>query len=486
LDNMKKALFLLLFLTGLAFGQGAPPITFKEIDGSPKKTAPTTIRVSNGTLSCSGSTCTITTSGGGGSAGGSDTQLQFNNAGAFGGISGATSDGTNVTFGSANLRATSPRITTSILDSAGNGMLTLTPTFAAVNGFGFANSATGNAVTFSAVGSDTNIPLIISPQGNSRLESTGALRLSGTFSDSFVTPVGSSIPTKVNVPIYDPGAFGQIFALGIGNINANRRVMSLLDGRTGNHQPTLAVFSPDENQFAGFTWNGSNTEVTILNSASGGITRFNNGTNPTIVAIIPPGNSPEGQLSVASPSSTVPAFQADSAASPTVDIGRFTINGGTSAGSYAGVSSGGYLFDVGIKRVSSQFDKTSSTTLADITGLSVSLVAGKSYRFEAILYTTSNVAGGVKFAIAGTATATNVIYEALVDDGAAISAQTRATSLGSAVGGITTVTAAYARITGTITVNAAGTLTAQFAQNASSASTSSVLVGSTFAVNEIP
>lgn len=52
-------------------------------------------------------------SGGGGTPGGSDTQLQYNNAGAFGGISGATSDGTSITFGSGNLLATAPVFTTS-------------------------------------------------------------------------------------------------------------------------------------------------------------------------------------------------------------------------------------------------------------------------------------------------------------------------------------------------------------------------------------
>ena len=54
-----------------------------------------------------------------------------------------------------------------------------------------------------------------------------------------------------------------------------------------------------------------------------------------------------------------------------------------------------------------------------------------------------------------------------------------------AVGGVTSVTAAFTQITGTITVNAAGTLTCQFAQNASNATASSVLVGSTFILTEM-
>lgn len=44
--------------------------------------------------------------GGGGTPGGDNTQLQWNNNGVFGGITGATTDGTSVTFGVGNLRFT--------------------------------------------------------------------------------------------------------------------------------------------------------------------------------------------------------------------------------------------------------------------------------------------------------------------------------------------------------------------------------------------
>jgi len=97
---MRTVILVLLFiglLASVGLGQGAPPITFKEIDGTPKKTAPTTIRVSNGTLTCSGSVCTITT--GGGSVGGANTQVQYNNNGVLGGINTFTYDGNRVTFG---------------------------------------------------------------------------------------------------------------------------------------------------------------------------------------------------------------------------------------------------------------------------------------------------------------------------------------------------------------------------------------------------
>jgi hypothetical protein len=135
-------------------------------------------------------------------------------------------------------------------------------------------------------------------------------------------------------------------------------------------------------------------------------------------------------------------------------------------------------------RVSTQFDKTSSTALANITGLTATVVAGKTYRFEATLYTTSNVGGGVQFAIAGTATATNIIYEGLTTD-AGLTTQGRGAALATSVGAVTAVTAAICKISGTISVNAAGTLTCQFAQNVSNGAASSVLVGSTFVLTEM-
>ena len=135
-------------------------------------------------------------------------------------------------------------------------------------------------------------------------------------------------------------------------------------------------------------------------------------------------------------------------------------------------------------RVSAQFDKTSDTSLANITGLTATLVAGKIYRFEATLFTSSDVGGGVKVAIAGTATATSIVYEGLSTD-AGLSTQSRSTALAGAVGAITAVTAAFIKISGLITCNAAGTLTVQFAQNTSNGAPSSVLVGSSFVVSQI-
>lgn len=135
-------------------------------------------------------------------------------------------------------------------------------------------------------------------------------------------------------------------------------------------------------------------------------------------------------------------------------------------------------------RVTAQFDKTADVALANVPGLTETLIAGRSYAFEVVLYTVSNVAGGVKIALGGTATATSVIYDVEVIDAAVIAAQARVAVLGGAGSGVTAVTAALVKVRGLITVNAGGTLTVQFAQNASNGAASSVLVGSFMLVQD--
>jgi hypothetical protein len=142
-------------------------------------------------------------------------------------------------------------------------------------------------------------------------------------------------------------------------------------------------------------------------------------------------------------------------------------------------------FPVSEKCVTTQFD-TTSTTLATVTGLTVNVTAGKKYRFWAVLHVTADATGGHKYAIAGTATATNVIYQVNSINNAtnAFRLNSRQTALGGAGVGEAVGTAYFTTINGFITVNAAGTLLQQFAQNAATG-TSSVLVGSCFGVTEV-
>ena len=135
-------------------------------------------------------------------------------------------------------------------------------------------------------------------------------------------------------------------------------------------------------------------------------------------------------------------------------------------------------------RLGTSATRTIDVTLSNVTGFSATVLNGATYTFEAKLYTTSNVAGGVNYAIGGTATASSIIYEGLTTD-AGLTTQSRGTAMAASVGNVTAVTAAYTVITGTIVCNATGSLTLQFAQNASNASASTILAGSTFIVTRI-
>ena len=130
----------------------------------------------SGNLVDAGTTC-----GGGGSSltvgttsisSGTATRLLYETSGnVLGEVSGVTSDGTNVTAGSGNLRATSPRITTGINDANGNSMLAFSPTASAVNYFQLTNTATtGGSTAFintlEVAGSDTNGSIFIKTKGN--------------------------------------------------------------------------------------------------------------------------------------------------------------------------------------------------------------------------------------------------------------------------------------------------------------------------------
>jgi hypothetical protein len=167
-------------------------------------------------------------------------------------------------------------------------------------------------------------------------------------------------------------------------------------------------------------------------------------------------------LTVATASSTTPAISSGTAA----------VGSGTS------FARSDHQHPLLVACVASDVAITSNTTLAAVTGLSVAVAAGKTYAFEANLYTTSNTSGGVKVAIAGTATATAITYDAVFTSAAALALSTRQTALGGSGVGVTAVTVANVRIIGTITVNAAGTLIVQGAQNASNAAATTFLQGS--------
>lgn len=133
--------------------------------------------------------------------GGSTTQLQYNNGGVFGGISGATTNGTATTFSSANLIATLPRFTTGINDNLGNRMFSWTGSGAA-NHIAITTTGTGTgSVTMAAEGTDTNIDFNMLSQGTGKILLNGITIFSNIIGDQLLSGTTTYSPTTIRSSI---------------------------------------------------------------------------------------------------------------------------------------------------------------------------------------------------------------------------------------------------------------------------------------------
>jgi hypothetical protein len=139
---------------------------------------------------------------------------------------------------------------------------------------------------------------------NGGLHILGSIRLTGVDaqSDTYTTPLGTGVNTRINIANFDPAAFGQVVAMGLNSTAASTtRVLSLFDARTTAHQPTISVFTPDEANVVGFSWEGSNTNA-YLKTTAGNIVVRSNATD--IMTMLSGGNvgigvSPSYKLDVA-------------------------------------------------------------------------------------------------------------------------------------------------------------------------------------------
>lgn len=132
-------------------------------------------------------------------------------------------------------------------------------------------------------------------------------------------------------------------------------------------------------------------------------------------------------------------------------------------------------------QLTTAYTHTQSNTTLAATALSVTLVAGKSYRLVLDAYVTANASGGLKIDFAGgTATATSFEGNCDLYAGTTFSASTRQTALNTGAGATAALT--NVRCTAYISVNAGGTLIVKAAQNASHASDSIIRAGSNLMV----
>jgi hypothetical protein len=161
--------------------------------------------------------------GGGGTPGGSNTQCQYNNSGAFGGITGCTSNGTTITL-------TSPKITT-ILDGNGNPFLLSSATASAVDSITVTNAATANPgrVALGVTGSDSNIGLMILSKGSGKI---------GFGPTSFVPSIGT-------VDVYDAtlstGITNLSLRAGAAQVSGQISLMNLVSGTGATNYGNVGV-----------------------------------------------------------------------------------------------------------------------------------------------------------------------------------------------------------------------------------------------------
>lgn len=163
-----------------------------------------------------------------------------------------------------------------------NGPVLLQPGTNSTSLFNIKNTSNNNVFTVDTTNGRVGINLggnTVPTLAGSGLEISGALRLSGNVNDSFVTPLGSSIGTKINIPLFDPGNFSQIIALGLpSTASTSSRGLTVLDARAGDHQPSIAVISPNESEVGGFSWDGDSS-VFRVKTTSSTIALHSNGVN---------------------------------------------------------------------------------------------------------------------------------------------------------------------------------------------------------------
>jgi len=141
-----------------------------------------------------------------------------------------------------------------------------------------------------------------------------------------------------------------------------------------------------------------------------------------------------------------------------------------------------YYGTANVSYVASNFSKTSDTTLANITGLTFTTASSGIYRFKANLFLSCGASGGAKVSVSGTNTATTIWYLVSLRTTTAFVGEVN-TALDGDYG--TTAAHVFGEVIGYINVANGGTLTIQFAQNASNGTPSVVLAGSWLEVDKI-
>lgn len=150
---------------------------------------------------------------------------------------------------------------------------------------------------------------------------------------------------------------------------------------------------------------------------------------------------------------------------------------GTS-GSFSGTFTGTLVDPINndTKIVAANSAFSSNITLANLSGVAIPLTAGGAYAFIGEFPMSSGASGGVQFALNSTnslaLTNLNMTAKLYPANGSPLILNTTTSALGTALGSTAAFT--MAELTGAFTVNTAGTLTVQAAQNASNGTSTTI------------
>jgi len=131
------------------------------------------------------------------------------------------------------------------------------------------------------------------------------------------------------------------------------------------------------------------------------------------------------------------------------------------------------------------FTKNASIAFSDVPGLSATVISGGTYVFRAYLPISTGATPGIRVAMAGTATWSNIANSAIFYQQSGV---TSATVITTTVGQVIlsqTADIKVAIIEGTVKINIGGTLTVQMAQSTSDATDSKVLPYASFTVTRV-
>lgn len=334
----------------------------------------------------------------------------------------------------------------------------------AATGLSITGNAAGSGVALTVLSSGTDENLALVPKGGGKVT---VRPLSGTGTSFEVLRISDA---AIRFSVADSGAI-----VVAGSIQYQSRVAFGAAGGDGSFEVNAVGGSSLIGKFggtaAGLRFNSDwGVERTAANTSR--ITNASTGAGNLIIGTSSGAIGTSGAGVLAFSGSTAPST------SPTDTVQ--TYSGDAAAGDhnlYARNEAGQINRLTGLAvRNSAQFDVTSSTTLATVTGLSENVEAGRTYAFRAYIQTSAG-AGGIKLAVGGTATATAISYEGELTSASNdnVVLIDRATALGTTVCDSSTTTTGTCKIEGVIQVNAAGTLVIQFAQSASNGTASSVL-----------